>query len=443
MIEKMRKMGFSDENITSILNHPSLVGMKPETLYKCFLESTGCLLELNYSEQDVVKMVKNHPPLCTLTKKNITTKIKDMQKLGFSFSDVYSMAKISNAIFNHNISTIKDKINDFITLSNQTYSYEEALQIIKVNPNILGYSKKNLTTHISDIMEMGYSKRAVFKMIQDFPNLLGVGIDSMRDKANAFIRLGYTEKQVIRMTKSFPNLYGYDTTRYADRFQKFTEFGYTKEQFIKMSVSQPNLYGFDFDTVTSKIDKMVELGHSKEHVIKITASAPSLLNNEAKTVASKHQTFLDLGFYPKEIDTMVYQQPTLYTLSVENIRNTILDIEKLDFERNQVLWICLNYPAIISARIDSTKEKVDYLREIQLEPAILKKPKILIQSVALTYAKYEFYKDQGIEIDMDNYNLLFNSQKDFESQYDVSKEELLEKYDYQVYKKEKTNGRVV
>ena len=59
--------------------------------------------------------------------------------------------------------------------------------------------------------------------------------------------------------------------------------------------------------------------------------------------------------------------------------------------------------------------------------------KNLMQSTALSYARYMFNKEKGIEINETNYNKLFMSQKQFEKQYGVTKQEILEKYDYKKY----------
>ena len=53
-----------------------------------------------------------------------------------------------------------------------------------------------------------------------------------------------------------------------------------------------------------------------------------------------------------------------------------------------------------------------------------------MQSVQLSYARYNFYKDNDIEIDESNFSRLFVGQKRFEKQYEVTKEEILERYPY-------------
>ena len=67
-------------------------------------------------------------------------------------------------------------------------------------------------------------------------------------------------------------------------------------------------------------------------------------------------------------------------------------------------------------------------------------PKLLMQSVDLSYARYMFYKEIGLDVDMSNYRKLFTSNKKFEKTYGVTKQELLEKYSYEKHMEEIKNG---
>ena len=53
-----------------------------------------------------------------------------------------------------------------------------------------------------------------------------------------------------------------------------------------------------------------------------------------------------------------------------------------------------------------------------------------MQSVDLTYARYEFFKNQAKLINQENYRLLFYGNKQFTKQSGIDKTELLEKYSY-------------
>ena len=75
-------------------------------------------------------------------------------------------------------------------------------------------------------------------------------------------------------------------------------------------------------------------------------------------------------------------------------------------------------------------KKIDYLREINLDFVVLEDTKQLIQSVDLTYARYEYFKSKNQNIDSNNYRLLFYNNKKFTKQFGIEKKELLETYSY-------------
>ena len=89
------------------------------------------------------------------------------------------------------------------------------------------------------------------------------------------------------------------------------------------------------------------------------------------------------------------------------------------------------------------KQKIEYYDSIVMHKLAVVDAKLLMQSTALSYARYEFYKDKGNEIDMINYRKLFIGQKNFEKQFGITKQELLEKYDYNKFMEGKNNGRTV
>ena len=89
------------------------------------------------------------------------------------------------------------------------------------------------------------------------------------------------------------------------------------------------------------------------------------------------------------------------------------------------------------------KQKIEFYDSIDMHELAVVDSKQLIQSVSLSYARYMFCLSIGVEIDMTNYTKLFMNNKKFEKTYGVTKEEILEKYNYDEYLKEKENGRTI
>ena len=228
-----------------------------------------------------------------------------------------------------------------------------------------------------------------------------------------FIKLGYTEEdyEIIRNNYAVNQIK--DETlikKLKDNFAFLLKMGYTKEEVIKMTKTLPAIYGYSIENMKQKIEDMITLGYTKEEIIKMTKSLPAI-----------------------------------YSYSIENMKQKIEDIISLGYTKEEVIKMTKILPSIYGLSIENMKQKIDFYDSIDMHELAVINPKQLMQSVNLSYARYSFYKDRGIDIDMNNYGKLFVGQKRFEKAYGITKKELLEKYDYNKYKeeKEKENGRII
>ena len=81
--------------------------------------------------------------------------------------------------------------------------------------------------------------------------------------------------------------------------------------------------------------------------------------------------------------------------------------------------------------IENLKEKIEYFRKINLEFLVTHATKCLIQSIELTYARYEYLtKENGIIITESNYKRLFMGAMEFEKRFGIDKKTLINKYPY-------------
>lgn len=108
----------------------------------------------------------------------------------------------------------------------------------------------------------------------------------------------------------------------------------------------------------------------------------------------------------------------------------------LGYSKEEIIKMTKTLPVIYSYSIENMKQKIAFYDSIGMHELAVIDAKQLMQSVNLSYARYSFYMDKGINIDIDNYKKLFISQKQFEKSYGITKEELLKKYDYNKYKEE-------
>ena len=168
----------------------------------------------------------------------------------------------------------------------------------------------------------------------------------------------------------------------------------------------PTLYCYSIENVKRKIDDLISLGYSYDDVIKMTKSLP-----------------------------------TLYGYGIENIKQKMDNLISLGYSRNDVIKITKQLPALFGLSIENIKQKIDFFKQLNLDAIILTDTKKLMQSTDLTFARYMFLKDKGIEITVNYYNKLFYSAKTFEKQYGIDKSTLLERYNYQKYMEVRKNGK--
>ena len=90
-------------------------------------------------------------------------------------------------------------------------------------------------------------------------------------------------------------------------------------------------------------------------------------------------------------------------------------------------------PTLFGLSIENIKQKITFLKQIDLDFIAVNDTKKLMQSIDLTYARFSFFKDNGMEITKENYRRLFYNAKQFEKQYGIDKSTLIEKYNYQEY----------
>ena len=227
------------------------------------------------------------------------------------------------------------------------------------------------------------------------------------DKMNLkeeFIKLGYTENDYNEIRNSYALMNTKDETismHLKDIFTFFLECGYTKEEIIKMTKTLPSIYGYSIENMKQKIVDIMELGYTKEEVIKMTKTLPAI-----------------------------------YSLSIENMKQKIVDIMELGYTKEEVIKMTKALPSIYGLSIENIKQKIDFYNLIDMHELAVIDAKMLMQSINLSYARYSFYIDLGINIDMNNYRKLFINQKQFEKTYGITKEELLKRYDYNKYKEE-------
>ena len=268
---------------------------------------------------------------------------------------------------------------------------------------------KYVSRLFSFLESVGYSKKQISQIAKKSPQLIGFSSNLLELKIKKMQELGFSMEQIIKMTVSLPQIYSYSVERLEDRFQYLKSLGYTKAQIIKMASLFPSMFSYCVDNINDKIAFLLSIGYTKEQILQMT----SLISG-------------------------------IYGHSDDNIMNKINFLISLGYTKEEVLKMTLLYPGIFSTSVDATKEKVDFLKEIGLKDFLVEKPKNLIQSVDLTYARFKYLTlDKSRSLDKTTIDYLFTGAKAFEKIFGISKEELLARYSYDLDVRSKNKGKLL
>lgn len=137
-----------------------------------------------------------------------------------------------------------------------------------------------------------------------------------------------------------------------------------------------------------------------------------------------------MGYTKEDIIKMTKTMPQIFCYSIENINQKIDDLVSLGYTKEEVIKITNSFSSIIGLSIENIKQKINFYDSIYIHQLVIEDSKQLMQSISLSYARYQYYLSKGIKIDMSNYHKLFMNNKHFERHYGITKEELLKKYNY-------------
>lgn len=145
---------------------------------------------------------------------------------------------------------------------------------------------------------------------------------------------------------------------------------------------------------------------------------------------------LQLGYSKEEIKTILNSYP-LCNLKKDTLLLKIKEVYylliSLGYSHEDVIKMTKVLPSLFGLSIENIKQKITFLKQIDLDFIAVDDTKKLMQSIDSTYARYMFFKDRGIVINEENYRRLFYNAKQFEKQYGIDKTTLLERYNYQEY----------
>ena len=247
------------------------------------------------------------------------------------------------------------------------------------------------------------------------------------------LSLNYTDNDINKIINTYPLCNMKESTllnKIKENYSFLKDFGHSDKDIIKMTKRTPGIYKFNKSNLEQKLDNLLNLGYSKKDIIRITKNYSPILELSIDTVKNKITTLISLGYTKEEVINITKELPSIFNMTIDTINNKIEYLMSLGYTKEEVFTITKNLPTIYSYSKENIKDKKNFYDEIGISDFILSKTKNFMQSVELSYARYMFYKSIGIDINIDNYKLLFVEDKIFIRNYGLTKNDILKKYNY-------------
>lgn len=304
---------------------------------------------------------------------------------------------------NYSDELLYQKINAvYYCLKGIGFSHNDIINITSSYPGIFIYDSETIREKISDYVELGFTRNEIKKMIRSCPKIISIGLKNVNGKINFLIELKFSRDEIMKMIKIAPSLLIYSIKIMKQKINDLQELGYSYDQVLKMIRNSSVIFGYSMDSIKQKINHLIELGYTYDEVITMTVKFSALLGYDTGNIDKKIDDLLLLGYTKEQIKYMTIVLPSIFGLSIDNIR-----------------------------------EKKEFYDSIGIGDILIKRPSMLIQGIELSYARYMFYKSNGIEINENNHLLLFCLQDRFKKKYGKSNKELMEEFNYNKYLEEK------
>ncbi len=237
-------------------------------------------------------------------------------------------------------------------------------------------------------------------------------LKNAQDCNNYFLSLNFSYKDIIKMVKKIPNLYCYTVTGLKKKFVYLKELlSLSEEELVSMIIKFPQIFSCSKENIESKINVLMSFGIPIGKVKNIIKKYPVIISYSQDNILQRYQDMLDLGYSPIQIKNIIAYLPIFFGLSISNIKQKIVDLTNLGFTQEEVINMTALLPSLFSFSIDNIKRKLKFYHQVDLDFIATNFTQRLMQSVELSYARYEFLKSQGIIVNKNNFLILFRQQK--------------------------------
>ena len=290
-----------------------------------------------------------------------------------------------------------------------------------------------------EFIDFGYTKEE-YEFIRNYHQVSEIKettlLEKFREMNKFFLEVGYTKEDIIKMCKSYPPLYCFRVENLKQKIKDFMSLGYTKEETLRMTRLEHAIYTCNINTIKQKIKDIMSLGYTRANVIRIAKSYLQIYTLNIETIRKRIEDIMSLGYTKKQVLKMTVLYPQLYSLNIEQMKQKMEDIMLLGYTKDEVLKMTILLPTLYGLNIETIRKKIEFYDAIDIHKHAITSPRNLMQSVALTYARYIFYSLRGVDITIDNCEKLFDGNAIFEHMYGITKEKLIERYNYEEYMSE-------
>lgn len=315
------------------------------------------------------------------------------------------------------------------------YSFKEIDKIIN-DATTFNFDKNRLGLMIYNsyryLVAKGYSLNEIKKMSLSYPGNLYVSDKKRMEMEKIFLELGMSLEEFRKFSLKCVNIYAYSKERVCSYIGFFRNLGYEDRDIKKIFMLSPMIFRSSVSNLDKLYNDMLNYGFSMEEIFNIGKNFCSLWSHNFDKIMDIINTFISLGFNRDEIKEIIVRDPSLIGYGVDTICDKYNRIIDLGIDKDEINGVTIEYPSIINSDTQRTEKIINFFSNIGLRKKIIDDPKnIFIQSVEVSYARYCYYMDSGIEINEDNYKKLFFGWQYFKKVTGISKEELLEMYKYE------------
>ena len=277
------------------------------------------------------------------------------------------------------------------------------------------------------LLEIGFTKKEISKMIILAPTILAMH-KKIDDTFKYLNSKGLSKEEVISMAKKSPSILNHSKEYIGNRLDYYSNLGMSDSEVLRAIKRAPTLITFSNERLDEKIDDLVNMGFNRIDVLNIIRINPSILAYTKESIMDRLNVLIKLGFTKEEAIRLYSYQKTMFTTSPESIKEKIDSISDCDYTKEDVKKIIGKYPGVTSLDKDSIKDKLTFYNGLGLHNIIIREPKHLMQSLALSKARSSYFNSIASPINESNYRRLFMGEKVFIKQFNKTNKEIIDKY---------------